>query len=120
MIFQGDIYWVDLGDPEDSEPAKRRPMVVIQSDGVNQSGIRTTVMCALTGNLNRARVPGNVLLDVNDCNEAKLPYPECVVNVSQIYTVSMSALTDIEFIGSLSATRVREIIEGVKQLFEDA
>jgi len=38
-------------------------MVVIQSDDVNESGIRTAVMCAFPGNLDRARVPGNVLLD---------------------------------------------------------
>lgn len=119
MIFQGDIYWVDLGDPIDSEPGKRRPMVVIQSDDVNESGIRTTVMCALTGNLDRARVPGNVLLDVDDCNEARLPYHQCVANVSQIYTVSISSLTDEEFIGSLTPARVHDIIEGVKQLLGD-
>lgn len=116
MIFQGDVYWVDLEEPTDSEPARRRPMVVIQNDWVNQTRIRTVVMCVLTGNLDRARVPGNVLLDVDDCNNAHLPYHQCVVNVSQIYTVSKSILTDEEFIGSLSPVQMDQITEGVKRL----
>ena len=32
MIQRGDIYWADLGLPIASEPAKRRPVVVVQAD----------------------------------------------------------------------------------------
>lgn len=33
MIERGAIFWADLGDPVGSEPGKRRPVLVIQSDG---------------------------------------------------------------------------------------
>ncbi|MFM6798110.1 MAG: type II toxin-antitoxin system PemK/MazF family toxin, partial [Microcystis panniformis] len=31
-IFQGEIYWIDLGEPQGSEPAYLRPCVVVQND----------------------------------------------------------------------------------------
>ncbi|MHC5828510.1 MAG: type II toxin-antitoxin system PemK/MazF family toxin, partial [Nostoc sp.] len=41
MIHQGDIYWIDLGQPIGSEPAYIHPYVVIQNDVLNRSEIRT-------------------------------------------------------------------------------
>ncbi|TRU23688.1 MAG: type II toxin-antitoxin system PemK/MazF family toxin [Microcystis aeruginosa Ma_MB_S_20031200_S102] len=38
-IFQGEIYWIDLGEPQGSEPAYLRPCVVVQNDALNQSQI---------------------------------------------------------------------------------
>jgi mRNA interferase MazF len=38
-IFQGEIYWIDLGEPQGSEPAYLRPFVVVQNDALNQSQI---------------------------------------------------------------------------------
>ena len=81
-IVQGDIYWVDLGVPRGSEPGFRNPYVVIQNDAVNVSRIRTVIVCLITSNLQRAKAPGNVLLEKD---EANLSVPG-VVNVSQIYT----------------------------------
>ncbi|AVQ73921.1 endoribonuclease MazF6 [Microcystis aeruginosa NIES-1211] len=42
-IFQGDIYWIDLGEPQGSEPAYLRPCVVVQNDALNQSQIGTVI-----------------------------------------------------------------------------
>ncbi len=50
-IFQGEIYWIDLGKPQGSEPAYLRPCVVVQNDALNQSQIGTVIVCALTTNL---------------------------------------------------------------------
>ena len=63
MINQGDIYWVDLGEPSASEPGYRHPHVVVQNNIFNRSQIKTVVVCALTSNLKRAQAPGNVLLE---------------------------------------------------------
>jgi mRNA interferase MazF len=63
MIQQGDIYWLDLGQPIGSEPGYVRPYVVIQNNLLNRSQIRTVIVCALTTNLRRARAAGNVLLE---------------------------------------------------------
>ena len=111
-IKQGDLFWIDLGIPKNSEPGYRHPHVVIQNNLFNQSKINTVVVCALTSNLARAKAPGNVLLLKG---EGKLKR-DSVVNVSQWITVNKSDL--FEKIGTLSAARTREIVEGVKLLIE--
>lgn len=111
-IKQGDIYWVNLGIPEGSEPGYRHPHVVVQNNVFNASKINTVVVCALTSNLKRAKAPGNVLLRKGEGNLKK----DSVVNISQIITVDKSDL--VEKIGSLSSSRVKQIIEGVKLLIE--
>lgn len=112
VIKQGDVFWVDLDDPSGSEPGYRHPHVVIQNNLFNRSRINTVVVCALTSNLKRAQAPGNVLLTPR---EAKLP-KQSVVNVSQIFTVDKTQLS--EKIGSLSVQRVREILNGLRLLTE--
>jgi mRNA interferase MazF len=111
-IKQGDIFWVDLGIPKGSEPGYRHPHVVIQNNVFNASKINTVVVCALTSNLKRAKAPGNVLLKKGEGNLKK----DSVANISQIITADKSDL--VERIGSLSSSRVKEIIEGVKLLIE--
>ena len=112
MIRQGDIYWVGLGEPVGSAPGYRHPHVVVQNDVFNASRIGTVVVCAMTSNLRRAKAPGNVLLEEG---EGGLP-KRSVVNVSQIYTVDKSQLD--ERIGTLSAARLREILDGIQLVLE--
>jgi mRNA-degrading endonuclease toxin of MazEF toxin-antitoxin module len=45
-----------------SEPRYRCPIVIVQADDFNQSGIRTVLAVALTTNLRLAEAPGNFLL----------------------------------------------------------
>ena len=111
-IKQGDIFWIDLGTPKGSEPGYRHPHVVIQNNVFNKSKINTVVVCALTSNIERAKAPGNVLLRKGEGNLHK----HSVVNISQILTVDKSDL--MEKIGSLSLSKLKEIIEGVKLLME--
>jgi len=111
-IKQGDIYWIDFGIPEGSEPGYRHPHVVIQNNLFNASKINTVVVCALTSNLKWAKSPGNVLLKKGEANLPK----DSVANVSQIETIDKSLLA--EKIGSLSSSRIKQIIEGVKLLME--
>jgi mRNA interferase MazF len=112
VIQQGDIFWIDMEEPMGSGPGYRHPHVVVQNDIFNQSRITTVVVCALTSNLKRASAPGNVLLDRG---EAGLP-KQSVVNVSQILTVDKARLG--QRVGTLSAARVREILEGIALLLE--
>lgn len=112
VIKQGDVFWVDLDDPVGSGPGYRHPHVVIQNNVFNQSKINTVLVCALTSNLQRANAPGNVLLAAD---EAHLPRPS-VVLVSQIFTIDKSQLG--EYIGSLSAKRVRQILEGIRLVLD--
>jgi mRNA interferase MazF len=111
-IKQGDLFWVDLGVPRDSEPGYRHPHVVIQNNLFNQSKINTVVVCALTSSVKRAKAPGNVLLRKGEGNLKR----DSVANISQVITVNKSDL--VERIGSLSLARTREIVEGIKLLVE--
>ena len=108
VIRQGDVFWIDMGEPRGSAPGYRHPHVVVQNNIFNQSRINTAVVCAITSNLARAAAPGNVRLRKG---EAGLPKPS-VVNVSQVFTVDKSEL--VERIGTLSVKRVMDIVEGMK------
>jgi len=110
LIRQGDVYWFDFGTPSGSGPGFLRPCVVMQNDAFNESAINTVVVCALTSNLRRARVPGNVLLDEG---EAGLP-ERSVVAVSQLLTIDKGDLLDK--IGTISAEHVVQVFKGIYRL----
>lgn len=112
MIQQGDVFWIDLGNPSGSGPGLLHPYVVIQNDVYNRSHLQTVVVCGLSSNLRRAEVPGNVLLETGEANLPK----RSVVNVSQMYTVDKDEL--IEKIGTLSGERVQQILDGIYLLLE--
>ena len=112
VINQGEIYWVDLGEPSGSEPGYRHPHIVIQNNLFNSSKINTVVMCSLTSNLKRGLSPGNVVLKKS---EADLPQ-KSVVNITQIYTVNKNDLC--EKIGQVNSERIKEIILGIQLLIE--
>jgi mRNA interferase MazF len=112
VINQGDIYWIDLEEPSGSEPGYRHPHVIIQNNLFNRSRINTVVVCALSSNLKRASVPGNVLLEPG---EAGLP-KQSVILASQIFTVDKTQLS--EYIGSLSSRRIRQILDGIRLVIE--
>jgi len=112
VILQGDVFWIDLGAPSGSGPGFLHPYIVIQNDVYNRSRLGTVVVCGLTSNLKRAELPGNVLLEAG---EADLP-KRSVVNVSQLYTVDKDDLT--EKIGTLSAERIQQVLDGIYLLLE--
>ncbi len=111
-IEQGDIFWINFGNPKGSEPGYKHPCVIIQNNVFNKSRINTVVVCVITSNLKRAEAPGNVFLKKGEGNLPK----DSVVNISQIITVDKTFL--IEKIGSLSQPVVEQIIEGIKLLIE--
>ena len=111
-IRQGEVYWLDLGEPAGSGPGYRHPYLVVQSDLFNVSRIRTVVVCELTSNLQRAEAPGNILLRRGEGGLERAS----VVNVSQLYTVDKTDL--VERIGALSQDRVAEIFTGLTLLLE--
>jgi mRNA interferase MazF len=112
VIRQGDIFWLDLGATSGSAPGFLHPHVVVQNDVFNESRLKTVVVCTLTSNLSRARVPGNVLLDDGEANLPK----RSVVVASQLYTVDKEDL--VERIGTLAPERVRQILESLYLLLE--
>jgi mRNA interferase MazF len=112
VITQGDLFWVELGEPRGSEPSYRHPFVVIQNDAFNKSKINTVVVCALSSNLKLAKAPGNVLLKKGEANLSKAS----VVNISQVMTINKDELE--AKIGQLSKKRIEEIIDGFQFLLK--
>ena len=112
MIRQGDLFWVDLGEPSGSGPGLRRPFVVVQNDLFNRSRLATVIMCALTSNLRRAAAPGNVLLAKGEGNLSQ----DSVVNVTQLFTIDKGELTDR--IGRLGNDRVADILRGIRLVLD--
>ena len=107
---QGEVYWLRFAGTG-SEPAGRRPAVVVQDDRLNRCAIQTTVVAAITSNLRLAAAPGNVRLRRG---EAGLPRPS-VVNVSQLRTLDRSRLA--EHVGTLGPERIREVLHGLALVF---
>ncbi len=107
-IHRGDVFWIAPDDSRGPVPSYAHPHVVVQDDVFNHSRITTVVVCALTSNLHRANEPGNVLLEVGEGN---LPHQSVVV-VSQVSSVDKARLG--ERIGSLSDTRVEQILAGLR------
>ncbi|HWO23081.1 MAG TPA: type II toxin-antitoxin system PemK/MazF family toxin [Kofleriaceae bacterium] len=103
---QGEVYWLHLFGIG-SEPAGRRPAIVVQADHFNRSAINTAVVAAITSNLRLGEMPGNVRLRKG---EAGLPQPS-VVNVSQLRTVDRSRLS--ERIGAVGDERLAQILRGL-------
>lgn len=112
VIEQGEIYWVNLGEPSGSAPGYRHPHIVIQNNLFNSSNINTVVMCALTSNLKRGLSPGNVILKKGEANLPK----KSVINITQIYTVDKSDL--FEKIGKVNNERLKDILLGIQLLTE--
>lgn len=110
IINQGDIFWLKLENPLDGEASIPHPYVVIQDNLFNHSRIHTVVVCALTSNLKRAHMPGNVLLDAG---EANLPR-QSVVETSKVSAVDKAQLG--EYIGSISEQRIDQIRAGMQFL----
>jgi len=107
VISQGDVWWADLGAPEGSAPGFRRPVVVVQGDSFNRSGIGTIVCVPLTSNLRWADAPGNVVLPARATGLSK----DSVANVSQLVTLDRGVLD--EHVVKLSRRRVEMILSGV-------
>jgi mRNA interferase MazF len=86
---RGSICWADLGEARGSKPARRRPVLVIQSDPFNASQLNTTIAAVITSNTARAAMPGNVFLPAAVSGLPK----DSVVNVTALVTLDK---TDLE------------------------
>ena len=86
---RSEIYWADLGPATGSRPAKRRPVLVIQSDPYNDSRLATVLTAVITSNTALATMPGNVFLPAAATG---LPR-DSVVNVTALVTLNRTDLT---------------------------
>ena len=109
MIERGEIHWTDLGASSGSRPAKRRPVLVVQSDPYNGSRLATVVAVVITSNTALAAMPGNVFVPANATG---LPR-DSVVNVTGLVTLNKADLTDR--VGRLSLDLMNEVDRGLRR-----
>lgn len=95
-INPGAIFWIQ----QTTESDMPHPYVIMQAND------RTLIACALTSNLKRVNIPGNVLLAAG---EANLPR-QSVVEVAKIVTITPDQLG--AYIGTLTEQRVEQIQAG--------
>ena len=107
VISQGEIWWADLPAPVGSGPGFRRPVVVVQGDALNRSRLATAVCVPLTGNLQWADAPGNVLLAARTTG---LPR-DSVANASQVIALDRSLLD--ERAGKLPGAKLELLLSGL-------
>jgi mRNA interferase MazF len=108
VIRRGEIWWAELGEPRGSAPADRRPVVIVQSDELNDTRLRTTVVAVMTSNPWRAGARGNV-----SCPARLTGLPQdSVVNVSQLATIDKSWL--LEPVGFLPPRLLSAVDEGLR------
>lgn len=107
VISQGEIWWAELPAPTGSGPGFRRPVVVVQSDALNQSRLATTICVPLTSNLKWALAPGNVSLSARLTGLPK----DSVANVSQIIALDKSLLS--ERVSKLPRPKLELVLSGI-------
>ncbi len=109
---RGEVWWADLPVPRRSEPGYRRPVLIVQAGSFNRSRIQTVIVAVISGNLELADAPGNVLLPARSSG---LPR-DSIVNVSQLLTLDRSFLT--EHAGTLPARLQGSVDAGLRLVLE--
>ena len=110
MTERGGICWADLGEARGSRPAKRRPVLVIQSDPFNASRLNTTIAAVITSNTALAAMPGNVFLPAA---ASGLPR-DSVINVTAPITLDKSDLE--EPVGYAPASVMGDVERGLRRI----
>jgi len=111
VIERGSIYWADLGEARGSKPAKRRPVLVIQSDPFNASRLNTTIAAVITSKTALAAIPGNVFLPAAISGLPK----DSVINVTALVTLDKTDLD--EPVGHAAASLMDEVDRGLRRAF---
>jgi mRNA interferase MazF len=106
------VYWADLGEVTGSRPAKRRPVLVVQSDDYSASALSTVVAVVLTSNTALAAMPGNVFVPAS---ASGLPR-DAVVNVTGIVTLDEDDVTEMS--GQLPSYLLADVDQGLRRVLD--
>jgi mRNA interferase MazF len=104
------VYWVDLGEPKGSRPAKRRPVLIVSDDLYNSSKLATVVAATLTGTLRLGDMPGNVHIAKGDAGMPR----ESVANVTALVTLDKTELS--RRTGRVRPTTLARVDDGLREV----
>jgi mRNA interferase MazF len=111
-MLKGEIWWADLPKARGSEPAKTRPVLIIQSDVLNRSSVNTVMCAAITSNLDLEHAPGNFRLEKGISKLEKTS----AVNFSQIVTIDKTFIR--EYVCTLPKYLIKRIDHSLKIVFD--
>ncbi|GAB1481900.1 type II toxin-antitoxin system PemK/MazF family toxin [Treponema sp.] len=109
---KGEVWWAELPPQRSSEPAKLRPVLVIQGDSFNRSAISTVICAVLSSNTKLADAPANLLLEKRDSGLEK----SSVINFSQIITLDKSFFT--KFVSMLPKSMLIKANKSIKLVLD--
>ena len=109
---RGDLWWADLNPTLGTEPGKRRPVVVVQSNLLNKAAHRSTIICPITTRLVQ---PPNLLRVRLPATTTGLPQ-ESEILVDQIRAVDNRRLQRV--IGQLPLSLMTELSDKLSFLLD--
>ncbi|HQA47107.1 MAG TPA: type II toxin-antitoxin system PemK/MazF family toxin [Bacillota bacterium] len=110
QIKRGDIYYADLSPVVGSEQGGIRPVLVIQNDVGNKYS-PTTIVSAITSQINKAKLPTHVGINAADYGLNK----DSVVLLEQVRTIDKKRLR--EKIGHFDDDMMEKVNEAIKISF---
>ncbi|MDR2482559.1 MAG: type II toxin-antitoxin system PemK/MazF family toxin [Treponema sp.] len=109
-MLKGEIWWAELPTARGSEPAKTRPVLIVQCDMMNRSSLHTVICAAITSNLALEHAPGNFRLEKSVSGLEKTS----VINFSQIVTIDKAFLREcVRTLPKLVAQRIDQSLKTV-------
>ena len=87
MVSRGEIYFAELNPVQGSEQGGTRPVLIIQND-IGNTYSPTTIVLAITSQLNKARLPTHVAVQVAESGLAR----DSVILAEQMRTIDKSRL----------------------------
>jgi mRNA interferase MazF len=112
LIHRGGIYIANLNPGYGTEPGKTRPVVVIQTDLLNQSGHPSTIICPLTTKVRKDAPLFRLHVQKEDCGLSA----DSDVMIDQIRTIDNKRFRD--YLGKLPAHQMLDILTTLKSLLD--
>lgn len=87
MVSRGEIYFAELNPVQGSEQGGTRPVLIIQND-VGNTYSPTTIVLAITSQINKARLPTHVEVHATESGLSR----DSVILAEQVRTIDKSRL----------------------------
>jgi len=115
LIKRGEIYYADLSPVVGSEQGGVRPVLIIQNDIGNKYS-PTIIVCAITSQLTKAKLPTHIELDSFEYNLPK----DSVCLLEQIRTIDKKRLKEkVSYIGGKKMKEIDRAILISLGFFQD-
>ena len=87
LVYRGEIYFAELNPVQGSEQGGTRPVLIIQND-VGNTYSPTTIVLAITSQINKARLPTHVEIPAKESGLQR----DSVILAEQMRTIDKSRL----------------------------